>query len=128
MKMFLSFTIPPLSPLPFPTRLYPLTLKLDFVKKIENSNNFNNQLEFAASAVYSIKEYFSPSLGFYYTDKNFEDDFFEINSEMNAFFIIAGLNANFSFFDLDLAIADSRLLSGDLRKQTIVKFTLGFYL
>ncbi len=47
---------------------------------------------------------------------------------MNAFFIIAGLNAAYSFFDIDLAIADSHLLSGDFRKQTIGKITLGIQL
>lgn len=94
----------------------------------QNSNNINNQFEFAASAVYSLSEYFSPSLGFYITDRNFKEDFFDINSEMNAFFIIAGLKANFSFFDIDLAIADSHLLSGDLRKQTIGKIALGIHL
>lgn len=91
-------------------------------------NNFHNQLEFAASAVYSVNENFSPSLGFYYTDRNLEKDFFGINSEMNAFFIIAGLNANYNFIEFDFAFADSHLLSGDFRKQTIVKFTLGFHL
>ena len=94
----------------------------------QNSNIFDNQLEFAASAVYSINENFSPSLGFYYTDRNFKENFFDINSEMNAFFIIAGLNANYNFIDVDFAIADSHLLSGEFRKQTILKFTLGFHL
>jgi hypothetical protein len=101
---------------------------LNYVFWNNASSNFNDQLEFGASAVYSISEYFSPSLGFYYTDKNFEEDFFDINSEMDAFFIIAGLNADFNLIDVDFAIADSHLLSGEFRKQTIIKFTLGFHL
>ncbi len=101
---------------------------INYVFWSSGSSNVKDQLEFAASAVYSINEYFSPSLGFYYTDKNFKEDIFDRNSEMNAFFIIAGLNATYSFFDIDLAIADSHLLSGDFRKQTIGKITLGIQL
>jgi len=100
----------------------------NFVFWSSGSNNARDQLEFAASTVYSINENFSPSLGFYYTDRNFEEDLFDINSEMNAFFIIAGLNVNYNFIEFDFAFADSHLLSGDFRKQTIVKFTLGFHL
>lgn len=101
---------------------------INYVFWSSGSNNVHDQLEFAASAVYLINENFSPSLGFYITDRNFKEDILDINSEMNAFFIIAGLNANYNFCDIDLAIADSHLLSGDFRKQTIVKFTLGFHL
>lgn len=101
---------------------------INYVFWSSTSSNVHDQIEVAASTVYSINENFSPSLGFYYTDRNFKEDFFDINSELNAFFIIAGLNANYDFFDLDFVIADSHLLSGDFRKQTVVKFTLGFQL
>jgi hypothetical protein len=93
-----------------------------------DDNNLINQLELSASSIYQINELFAPSFGFYYTDKNFDEDFFDINEKMNALFLIGGLRFNFNIFSADLAIADSHLFSGDFRKQTIAKLALGINL
>jgi hypothetical protein len=93
-----------------------------------DDNNQKNQLEISASGVYRINEMFAPSFGFYYTDKNFDEDFFDINDKMNALFLIAGLSFNYDIFSADLAIADSHLFSGDFRKQTIGKIAIGVQL
>jgi hypothetical protein len=95
----------------------------------EADNDYiKNQLEFSASGVYRINEMFSPSFGFYYTDKNFDEDFFDINDKMNALFLIGGLKFNYNIFSADLAIADSHLFSGDFRKQTIGKLAISVQL
>lgn len=95
----------------------------------EADNDYiKNQLEFSASGIYIINEMFSPSFGFYYTDKNFDEDFFDINEKNNALFLIAGLRFNYDIFSADLAIADSHLFSGDYRKQTIGKIAIGVQL
>lgn len=91
-------------------------------------NNQKNQLELSASGVYRIDEMFAPSFGFYYTDKNFDEDFFDINDKMNALFLIAGLRFNYNIFSADLAIADAQLFGGDFRKQTIGKIAIGVQL
>ena len=52
------------------------------------NDNIKNQLEFSASGIYRINEMFSPSFGFYYTDKNYDEDFFDINEKINALFLI----------------------------------------
>lgn len=90
-----------------------------------DNDQVKNQLEFSASGIYRINEMFAPSFGFYYTDKNFDEDFFDINEKMNALFLIAGLRFNYDILSADLAIADSHLFSGDFRKQTIGKLAIG---
>jgi hypothetical protein len=95
----------------------------------EPDNDYiKNQLEFSASGIYRINEMFAPSFGFYYTDKNFDEDFFDINDKMNALFLIAGLRFNYDIFSADLAIADSHIFGGDFRKQTIGKLAIGITL
>jgi hypothetical protein len=95
----------------------------------EADNDYiKNQLELSASGIYRINEMFAPSFGFYYTDKNFDEDFFDINEKNNALFLIGGLRFNYDIFSADLAIADSHLFGGDFRKQTIGKIAIGFQL
>ena len=95
----------------------------------EADNDYiKNQLEFSASGIYRINEMFAPSFGFYYTDKNFDEDFFDINDKNNALFLIGGLRFNYDIFSADLAIADSHLFGGDFRKQTIGKLAIGVQL
>ena len=94
----------------------------------EADNDYiKNQLEFSASGIYRINDMFAPSFGFYYTDKNFDEDFFDINEKNNALFLIGGLRFNYDIFSADLAIADSHLFSGDFRKQTIGKLAIGVH-
>jgi hypothetical protein len=95
----------------------------------EADNDYiKNQLEFSASGIYRINDMFAPSFGFYYTDKNFDEDFFDINEKNNALFLIGGLRFHYDIFSADLAIADSHLFSGDFRKQTIGKLAIGVQL
>ena len=93
-----------------------------------DNDNIKNQLEFSASGIYRINDMFAPSFGFYYTDKNFDEDFFDINEKNNALFLIGGLKFNYDIFSADLAIADSHFFSGDFRKQTIGKLAIGVQL
>lgn len=95
----------------------------------EADNDYiKNQLEFSASGIYRINEMFAPSFGFYYTDKNFNEDFFDINDKMNALFLIGGLRFDYNIFSADLVIADAKLFGGDFRKQTIGKLAISVQL
>lgn len=95
----------------------------------EADNDYiKNQLEFSASGIYKINEMFAPSFGFYYTDKNYDENFFDINKKMNALFLFGGLRFNYDIFSADLAITDSHLFGGDFRKQTIGKLAFGVQL
>lgn len=93
----------------------------------ESSTEYlKDQIEFSTSVVYSFNEQFASSVGFYFTDYKYKENYYsQLNSELNAFFITAGLNLKYENFYFDLAIADSHLLSGDFRKQTIFKLAIG---
>jgi hypothetical protein len=88
------------------------------------SENVRNQIEFSSSIVYLFKPSLSASLGLYYTDRNYIDDILNINGKMDALFLTLGLSFEISILDVDLAIADSHLYSGEFRKQTIGKIGL----
>jgi len=90
--------------------------------------NLKNQIEFSASSVYKLSELVSPSIGLFYTDKNYKEDFFDINKKNNAVYITAGIKFNHNLFYADLAVADSHLFSGEFRKQTISKLSIGIIL
>lgn len=95
----------------------------------EADNDYiKNQIEFSASGIYRINDMIAPSFGFYYTDKNFDENFFDINEKNGALFLIGGLRFNYDIYSADLAIADSHLFSGDYRKQTIGKLAIGVQL
>lgn len=92
------------------------------------SENLQNQIQLSSSAVYSFNPTVAASIGFYYTDRQYIEDYYRVNGKMHAFFLTAGLSLNFNIFNLDLAIADSHLQSGDYWEQTIGKITLGIQL
>jgi hypothetical protein len=90
--------------------------------------NVKNQIEFSSSAAYSFNPSIEASLGFYYTSKEYIDDFFNINDEFYAIYLTTGVSFSINIFNIDLAIADSHLFSGELWKQTIGKIGLGIQL
>lgn len=93
----------------------------------DNGNsNVKDQLEFSTSAVYTFSDDLNTSLGLFLTDYRYKENYFQqLLTELNAFFITAGINYKFQNFYFDLAIADSHLASGDFRKQTISKLAIG---
>lgn len=92
------------------------------------SNNIENQLELSSSAAYSFNPSLNASIGFYYTGREYIEDFFNLSEELYALYLTAGLSILFSSFQIDLALADSHLFSGELWKQTIGKIGLGIHL
>ena len=84
-----------------------------------------DQFELSGSMVYNLNHIFKPSVGFYLSDYNLKDDFFGINKEMNVFYITAGLQIIINPISVDLSLADSHWLSGEFRKQTIIKAGIG---
>lgn len=94
----------------------------------KDKNKLNDQFEFSFGSIYKINKMFSPALSIYYTSRNYELGFFDLNEKFDALFLIAGLKLNFGMFNSDLVFADSHLISGDYRKQTIIKLAFGFTL
>lgn len=106
-----------------------ILINLTSVFRKTETNNVKDQFEFSASSAYQINEMFTPSIGFYYSDYKFENNYYsQLNSELNSFFITTGLKMKIEKINLDLAIADSHLFSGDFRKQTIGKLAVGIIL
>lgn len=94
----------------------------------DSENNLKDQLEYSAGAAYDINEKVSTGFGIYYSDRNYENDIYRMNSKFNVLFLTAGLKLNFKLFYADLTLADSHLFSGEFRKQTIGKFSIGITL
>ena len=94
----------------------------------KDDNRLNDQFEFSLGSVYKINDMFSPAFNIYYTGRDYELAFFNLDEKFDAVFLIAGLKINCGIFYSDLAIADSHLFSGDYRKQTIGKIAIGFHL
>jgi hypothetical protein len=87
---------------------------------------YKDQVEISFSTAYQINEIVKASLGFYSNDFKIESTYYSnLNSELNALFITAGLKININQFSIDLALADSHLLSGKYTQQTIIKLAFG---
>lgn len=93
-----------------------------------SKNNLRNQIEFSASSVYKLNELLSPSIGIHFSDKNYKEDFFNFNKNNKVLFLILGLRISYYTFYADFAVADSHLFSGEFRKQTIGKLSIGIIL
>ena len=92
----------------------------------KDKNTLDDQFEFSLGSIYKINQMFSPALSIYYTSRNYELGFYDLNEKFDALFLIAGLNLNLGMLNSDLVIADSHIISGDYRKQTIIKLAVGF--
>ncbi len=114
-----DFNINPVSTLNFCT-------SVNYIFWNSITDNFNNQFEFAENIIFSPNKRISASAGIYTTGRKFKQDYFGINNELHAFFLSAGIKFNFNYFDVNLALADSHLLSGEAYKQTIAAFGIGF--
>ena len=84
---------------------------------------FTNQLDISSSIIYDTQNMLSGSLGLLLSNCFLVDDY-EYENEFNALFIMMGLNLKFKNFNIDFALADSHLLSGEYRKQAIAKLGL----
>ena len=90
---------------------------------------YKDQIEISLSTAFEINEIVKASLGFYSTDFKIESTYHsDLNSELNALFITAGLKININQFSIDLALANSHLFSGDYTRQTIIKLAVGYTL
>jgi len=93
------------------------------------SDNSKDQIEFSGSIIYRLNSTATLSAGFHHTNRRYnEDSLFNSETSLKAIYLIGGLILNFRIVDIELIIADSHMLSGDLRKQTIGKLGFGIHL
>jgi hypothetical protein len=91
---------------------------------------WENQFIYSTSAVFKFSEKVTASLGYYSSDMELkkENYFSREGNEFNVFFLTAGLKLSLNNFNIDIALADSHLMSGEFRQQTIGKIALGLKL
>ncbi len=84
-----------------------------------------NQFDISSSLIYNFNKVFSGSAGILISNCSVEEYY---DNEFNAFYLMAGLKINIESFSIDFSLADSHLISGELRKQFITKLGLGIQL
>lgn len=87
--------------------------------------NYEDQLQLAGSLVFGVGSNLKASLGYYKTDFRLKEDYLRINNQLDAFYLTGGLVWSSDMYSIDIALADSHLISGEKRKQTIAKISLG---
>ena len=95
-----------------------------------NISTSENQPELTISALYNYSELVSFSFGTYfirYIIPNIPSNF-GVSDNLNAVYFTAGTVVHYSMADINLGIADSHLMSGKWRKQTVGMVSLGFHL
>lgn len=85
-------------------------------------SNLENQMDISGSIYFLVSEKISLSAGFYTTRQEIKD-FSDFDDD--AFFMSAGILANFKPLRVELSVADSRLASSDNREQTLARLGLG---
>lgn len=101
-------------------------LNINFWEKA--NSNMDTQIAYAFSVCYKANEVLLTSVGFYYTDNRYENNYYDLDGKFYSVFFTGGLKINIDKFNIDFALADSHLLSGDYTKQTIGKLAIGINL
>jgi hypothetical protein len=91
-----------------------------------NVDGIKNQIESYGSFIYALAENVAFSIGYFHTDYRARSWSPATEDRFNAWYFTAGFLYSLKFVDVDLALADSHLFSGEWRKQTIVRIGLGY--
>lgn len=91
------------------------------------NENFKDQTELSAKAVYRISKNLKIDFGFFSTDKKYKEynSLFNLNN-LEAIYLILSTNYSLDNFEIAISVADSHLMSDDWRKQTIFKLGTGY--
>ena len=90
------------------------------------SGGVQNQFEPYGSIIYQFTEKVAFSTGYFHTDYRYRGSSDFLTDRFNAWYFTAGFLYSLKLVDVDLALADSHLFSGEWRKQTIIKIGLGY--
>jgi predicted porin len=91
-----------------------------------NIDATKNQVESYGSIIYHFFKELNFSAGFFHTNCRDRGSSDLLTDRYNAWYFTAGFLYSLKFVDVDLALADSHLFSGEWRKQTIIKIGLGY--
>ena len=90
------------------------------------SSGTKNQIESYGSIIYQFFHGLTFSTGYFHTNYRYRGSSDLLTDRFNAWYFTAGFLYSLKFVDVDLALADSHLFSGEWRKQTIIKIGLGY--
>ncbi|HEX9971913.1 MAG TPA: hypothetical protein VGD14_07570, partial [bacterium] len=91
-----------------------------------NIDGIKNQIESYGSIIYQFFHGLTFSTGYFHTNYRYRGSSDLLTDRFNAWYFTAGFLYSLKFVDVDLALADSHLFSGEWRKQTIIKIGLGY--
>jgi hypothetical protein len=80
------------------------------------------------SALYKVSDLYSVSFGTYFIRYNIPGFYFGTSDELNAVYLTAGTVIHYGLLDFNIGLADSHLMSGNWRKQTVGMVSLSFHL
>ena len=109
----------------------PLRISTNFCYVLwHNVGDADNQAEVSLSALYNYSEIVSFSFGTYFIRYNspFISNFFGAADKLNAVYLSAGTVIHYGQVDFNFGLADSHLMSGNWRKQTVGMVALSFHL
>ena len=90
------------------------------------SGGVQNQFEPYGSIIYQFTEKVTFSTGYFHTNYRYRGSSDFLTDRFNAWYFTAGFLYSLKLVDVDLALADSHLFSGEWRKQTIIRIGLGY--
>jgi hypothetical protein len=107
----------------------PLRISTNFTWILwHNIGNSANQPEVSLSALYKVSDLYSVSFGTYFIRYNIPGFYFGTSDELNAVYLTAGTVIHYGLLDFNIGLADSHLMSGNWRKQTVGMVSLSFHL
>jgi len=103
-------------------------LNATYVNMEENYDYDKNYIEFSGSTIFELTHSITTSFGFFFTSHKFEKGslFYYCDDFLNGYYMTGGFIYELGNFEIDFSIADSHLMSGKWRKQTIGKIGIGF--
>ena len=92
----------------------------------------NNRLDISSGIVYRLNKYLYPSFSTIYSHRKYDDGLFsafnESENNMVGLYFVLGCVLKISKLDFNFTLADSHLLSGKWREQTILKVGASYQL
>jgi len=113
-----------------PIKSMELNIESAFVRWNGVDELWENQYEYSGNLIFQISNILFSSIGFYYTDREFKNnwrgEYYYFDENMQAVFLTTGLSFEFRKLILNSAYANSHWLSESHRKQSIFKIGIQY--
>ena len=99
---------------------------INYIFRNPVNENYSSRIEISGNIVRQISKNINVSAGFFETNGAQKQN--EFMKSLRAIYLMGGLSIQTKYINIDLTMADSHLLSGVARKQTIGKIGFGFHI